>query len=157
MKNVNISYIMQELYRFKIKTTNADGTPLTHWLVPEECEIKPREILLSFIRALGIAPSQSFVVRRKRACPHSNCVCPDCYTVTFKTRSKLDPKSVTLSREEIIELAEEIDYARCIRVGEKTYLSEFNEGVPDFLKITAKQLRDAVVYYETYILGEEND
>lgn len=157
MKDLNIRYLMQEIHRFNIKTTDDNGIPSAHWIVPEECSVKPRDILLSFVRALGIAPSGAFVIRRRRSCSNERCVCPDCYNLTFKTRLKLDPKNTTLSREEIAELAEDIDYERCIRVGEKTYLSEFNDGVPEFLKITARQLHDAVVYHKNYLLGEDND
>ncbi len=83
--------------------------------------------------------------RNKDDCPYENCVNPDCYKIVLNNNIKKDTSAI-LSSEDIKEIAEEIILEDYYRLGEKEFLEQYNANQPDFLKITAQQLKVVINY-----------
>lgn len=85
-----------------------------------------------------------YAIRHKKSCPLENCANPQCYELI--KRPLIFNSSSGKVNADIVELAEEIDYDRCMDVGPEVYLEEYNSGVPSFLKIDLGSLKTALTY-----------
>lgn len=78
-----------------------------------------------------------FFLQKRTTCRFDNCVAPCCYD--FKLKHNLG--DTLLSKEDIKEIAEEIDIERIKEIGLEKYLEEYNRGQVELLKISMDELK----------------
>ena len=116
-----------------------------HLLLPEVKSINIKcNIIQNLREALGEhrAKNQAFRLKKLPRCQFNNCVSPQCYELILKDKI---PGSM-LSKEDIIEIAEEMDLNKIERIGPIQYLEEYNRLQPGFLKLSPSDFRVVYAY-----------
>ena len=80
------------------------------------------------------------VAKVSAGCRYKNCVNPDHMVVRFNAR----PRASNEALEEIEILMSDLDFARINEVGAAKYAEEYNEGMPEELKITDRMVRQCL-------------
>lgn len=114
-----------------------------HWLCKSEKD------LLAFRRAMaklrspeeyGRSPNSVLRLKKKDGCKHRFCVNPKCWYAEVLDSDRFSGHTL----EDAMELLEEIDIKRIDEIGITSYVNEYNEDMPDFLKIDEKFLKNAL-------------
>lgn len=116
-----------------------------HLLLPKGKSANVKyEIVQRLREALGDlkAKNQAFRLKKLPRCQFDNCVSPQCYELILKDKI---PGSM-LSKEDIIEIAEEMDLNKIETIGPMAYLEEYNKLQPDFLKLSPSDFRVVYAY-----------
>lgn len=140
---INIKKYHELLKNYDIKEDNGH-------LIIENRTLKPREkheIINDLFSALGDtrANDSRFRLRKSKRCKFDNCVSPQCYSFIVKT-SLTKRETSLLSKEDIEQIASEMDLDKITMVGPKEYLKQYNESLPDFLKITEEDFKTIYAY-----------
>jgi len=88
------------------------------------------------------AENKNFKLQKIGNCQFKNCVSPQCHKFILK------PTLINsmLSREDIIEIAEDMDLSRIEEIGPIAYLKEYNLTQPDILKVSEADFRTVYAY-----------
>lgn len=124
------------------------GSFKEHWIMPMLKKKDENYVPALICRFFGVSTDASlFELQKNKACPYENCVNPACFDLKVKRNEK---KSIMtkFTKEDLIEVAESVDLEELKRVGVNAYLEIFNADLPDILKITKRQLLQAVNYLE---------
>lgn len=110
---------------------------------------KLTDIIRELYTSLGElkAENKNFRLQKVGNCQFKNCVSPQCYKFILKPALS----NSMLSKEDIIEIAEDMDLSRIEEIGPIAYLKEYNLTQPDILKVSEADFR--TVY--AYMKGEE--
>lgn len=103
-----------------------------------------RKVTKLLLSALGDTRCDEpiFMLQRLPRCPHKNCVSPQCNSFILKKNSV---KSL-LTKEDIVEIASEMDLNEIEELGAKEYLKKYNESLPDVLKISSDDFKTVYAY-----------
>lgn len=136
-KQNNIEFFDKETGSFK-----------DHWFMPTLKKKDEKYVPALICRFFGVSTDAGlFELQKNKACPYENCVNPACFDLKVKRNEK---KSIMtkFTKEDLIEVAESVDLEELKRVGVNAYLEIFNADLPDILKITKRQLLQAINYLE---------
>lgn len=135
---INIREYHKALKDYNIEENNG------HLLVEKAPKYRIRDITRRLFAILGDvrAENSDYRLVKSATCQFSNCVSPQCYR--FDLKPSLN-KSM-LSKEDIIEVAEDMDLKRIEEIGAVAYLKEYNATQPDILKISEKDFRTIYAY-----------
>lgn len=88
------------------------------------------------------AENKNFKMQKLGTCPFKNCVSPQCYRFILK------PSLINsiLSREDVMDIAEDMDLDRIEEIGPIAYLKEYNLTQPDILKVSEADFRTVYAY-----------
>lgn len=75
-------------------------------------------------------------------CRYKNCVNPEHMLVRFEKRKDLPKEKI----EEIEALASDLNFDRIKEIGVSKYAEEYNDGMPEELKVTSEMIRQCVKY-----------
>lgn len=114
-----------------------------HLLLKEDVKNK-KQIIRDLFLALGDirAENPNFRLQKTTRCDFPNCVSPQCHNFILKSAVV----NSSLSREDIEEIAKEIDLDEVERVGQIEYLKKYNESLPEFLKISMEDFKTVYLY-----------
>ena len=133
---------MNEFFKLlkKYDVTEQNG----HLLVENNESRIIRNISRKLLLSLGElrADNSNFRLVKSPSCMFKNCVSPQCYY--FKL--KLTAENSLLSKEDIIDIANEMDLDRIEELGVDAYLKEYNESLPDILKLSKADFRTIYAY-----------
>lgn len=112
-----------------------------HLLMPEKnpTKIQRLNVVKKIFESLGETrvENDKFFMQKKKTCLFDNCVAPCCYD--FKLKHSLG--ETLLSKDDIEEIAQEIDVDRIKCIGFEKYLEEYNKDQIEILKITMEELK----------------
>lgn len=112
-----------------------------HWVAKdEESAKKVRNALRACAVNHVLQRKQSKSVEQKPICHSKLCCDPTHLTVVFKNAHK----ALGMSKSDLEDLMEELDFDEIDEIGEERYLENFNAGLPDYLKISLTTLKSAV-------------
>lgn len=92
---------------------------------------------LAFAKLLELENDGKVIAKVKRNCKYAKCINPEHYTVSFETKQDMTPEE----KEELNILMDDIDFDRLGEIGTERYLEEYNDGLPEELKISLKLLK----------------
>lgn len=78
----------------------------------------------------------------RTVCRYKNCVNPEHMLVRFEKRKNLSKEKI----EEIEALSSDLDFDKIKEIGASKYAEEYNEGMPEELKVTSSMIRQCVKY-----------
>lgn len=135
---INIKEYHNLLREYNIEENNG------HLLLKNARKQKSTEIVRKLFLALGDlrAENKNFSLRKTQICQFSNCVSPQCYRFNLKPTFEHS----ILSREDVMEIAEDMDLFRIEEIGPVAYLKEYNATQPDILKISEQDFRTIYAY-----------
>lgn len=135
---INIKEYHNLLREYNIEENNG------HLLVKDTTNEERRAIVRNLFSVLGDlrAENKNFRLRKFPTCQFHNCVSPQCYYFSLKA----DIEHSILSKEDIIDIAEEMDLLRIEEIGPVDYLKEYNATQPDILKISEQDFRTIYAY-----------
>ena len=94
-----------------------------------------------FRAALGaILSTDDVKATAKCTCRYKNCINPEHFLITFEENQDIDQER----KEELNILMDDIDFDRLEEVGTDRYLEEYNEGMPEELKIDLPTLMTCI-------------
>lgn len=146
----NLIELSKYLSRNNVDWITKKGIIKKHWIVPPEKQYL--RTLRKVFRLLYGDVDQSLMRFKKKAlsdCSSNRCVCPTCFNITPINKRKLT--NFEFTKEDIIELAEDIDLDEMKRIGKLRYFEEFNAEQPEVLKVTLHQFNQAVYYKESML------
>lgn len=76
----------------------------------------------------------------KRTCHYRNCINPSHFSISFKQKQDMSQEE----RDDLKILIEDIDFDKVKEIGMEKYLEEYNEGLPEELKISLQTLKICV-------------
>lgn len=115
-----------------------------HWIAKDQKTARiARRALLKCCNA-PYGETKIKKLQQKPCCEDKLCCDPNHFTVLFKQVYKY----LKMTQEEFNELMEEIDFERVEFLGARKYLEEFNEELPDSLKISLTTLITAIKIHE---------
>lgn len=128
------------LKKYNLKETNG------HLLMPGEPNKNTiHKVVKELFSALddSRAENPNFrLYKSKGFCGYSECVSPQCFFF------RLNPSIIntTLDREDIIDIAQDMDLERIQLIGAKKYLEEYNSTQPDILKLSPADFKLILTY-----------
>lgn len=143
MQETHIVSLFRHLEDSGVKFKDEHGQLLEHWICPSDWgSIKKKNFVERIFKMLGAdkIDFKYFYPRKLKSCQHKYCINPDCYYFSKKYVAKATGKGYDMKTQDLEELAEDIDLEEYYKVGAKKYLEEFNASMPEFLRITEKQL-----------------
>lgn len=133
----------------KIDWMTSKGIVKKHWIVPPEKQYL--RVLKHVFDILKLDVDKELMrFKKKDSCPSNRCVCPNCFNIIPINRRK-NIKNFDFTKEDIIELAEDIDLDEMNRIGKLKYFEEFNADQPEILRVTLHQFNQAVFYKESML------
>lgn len=146
---MRLNKLFDYLKQNNINVIDDDGNLKKHWIMPESLKYKKKEILKEIFLCLDrqeVRTSYFTIQKNKKiVCPYEFCVNPDCHNIVLNKRNFL--KS-SLSVEDLMEISEEIDIDLYYKLGHSKFLKNYNDSVPDFLKLNSSDLKLVVKYME---------
>lgn len=125
---------------YKLKETNG------HLLMPGEPNKNTiHKVVKKLFSALDDprAENPNFrLYKLKGFCGYAECVSPQCFFF------RLNPSilNTTLDKEDIIDIAQDMDLERIQLIGAKKYLEEYNSTQPDILKLSPADFKLILTY-----------
>lgn len=115
-----------------------------HLLLPDDFKGSSSKIVKDLFTCLGDirAENDMFRLCKLSKCKFTNCVSPQCYDLRLKNSDK----NSLLTKEDIIQIAEEMDLDEIEELGSTEYLKRYNENLPDILKVSNKDFRVIYAY-----------
>lgn len=115
-----------------------------HLLLPADFTGSPSKIIRKLFSALGDlrADSEQFRLQKLSQCHAFNCVSPQCHKLILKNSCK----NSLLTKDDIMQIAEEMDLEEIEELGPIEYLKRYNESLPDVLKVSSKDFRVIYAY-----------
>ena len=134
---INIKDYHNILKKYDITENNG------HLLLKEDVKNK-NGVVRDLFLALGDirAENSNFRIQKLPRCNFPNCVSPQCHTFILKNAK---PDS-SLSKEDIEEIAKEIDLDEVEKMGQIEYLKQYNESLPEFLRISKEDFKTVYLY-----------
>jgi len=137
---INIKEYHNLLRQYKLEEKNG------HLLLPEETNKNTiHKIVKKLFSALDDprAENPNFRLYKLRGfCSHPRCVSPQCFF--FRLNPSI--QDTTLDREDIIDIAQDMDLERIQLIGAKKYLEEYNSTQPDILKLSQADFKLILAY-----------
>lgn len=137
---INIREYHELLKKYNLKEKNG------HLLMPGEPNKNTiHKIVKKLFSALDDprAENPNFRLYKSRGfCGYPQCVSPQCFFF------RLNPSilNTTLDREDIIDIAQDMDLERIQLIGAKKYLEEYNSTQPDILKLSPADFKLILTY-----------
>ena len=124
----------------EMRLTEKDG----HLLLPADFTGSNSKIVRKLFSALGDtrADCEEFRLQKLSQCNFFNCVSPQCHKFMLKNSDK----NSLLTKEDIMQIAEEMDLDEIEELGSTEYLKRYNEHLPDILKVSNKDFRVIYAY-----------
>lgn len=136
---INIENFFNIIKKYELKEENG------HLLLPENSIHldKTSKITRSLFEALGDnRVSNNFRLYKKVNCINSLCVSPQCYEFRVCIKSKTS----NLCKEDVIEIANDMNLDRLLEIGDKEYFKEYNEFLPEILKLSPEDYKIVIAY-----------
>lgn len=114
-----------------------------HLIIKADNKLKAK-VARELMSALGDlrAGNDMFRLRKSPRCSCEDCVSPQCYDFTLKSEYK---KSL-LTKEDIIEIANDMDLNEIEEMGATEYLKKYNESLPEILRVSENDFRTIYAY-----------